>query len=88
VLGIVTDPTTSEISRRLDAMERQIIHREAYNERQRALDKELADHDLWHQKHDDSHTWLWRLVAATALTVLVSLLIQLLSAGGAIPGAT
>ena len=84
----MSDPTPAELQRRLDQIQRELdrkVETGEYRERKTYVNKELADHQEWHDKHEDGHTWLWRLVAATALTVLVTLITVLIQNIGVSP---
>ena len=73
------EPTLWELQRSLERIEsridRDLVSREAYTERQRAIDAEFEDVDKWQDSHEESHTWLSRLVAGTAFTLLVTLIV-------------
>ena len=76
------EPTLGEIRRRLERLEREIVPRPLYDERQKFIDTELEDQKKWQESHEDSHKWLARLLAGTALSMLVTLIILLINVIG------
>lgn len=78
----MSEPTIGELERRLSVLENSIrtntVNKEAYAERQKFIDNEFETAEEWHERHEGSHTWFFRLLIGTALSTLVTILLILL----------
>lgn len=81
------EPTLGEIRRTVGRLEndfiRDVIPRAVYDERQKNIDGHFADTEKWQEQHQEGHKWLSRLLAGTALTMLVTLVVILIQVIGA-----
>lgn len=75
-----------ELGRRVvrlqEMTDKDLVPAAVYQERQRHLDRELADHEKWQDQHSEGHKWLARLLAGTTISMVVTLIILLVRITG------